>query len=98
MIKNDPPHPSFEQDYAHPTPPDMPAEQLNIQRLCYETFILNPAGQELMAILAERILMVGLGNMKSPKYEMEVLYFEGYKDAIRAMRNMALAHEKIGEM
>lgn len=66
------------------------AEQL--QSLCWEVFIVSPAGKKLMEIYMERFVIPAKFLPTDAAADKLAMYWEGYKDAIRGMKDNGLAH------
>lgn len=66
------------------------AEQL--QSLCWEVFIVSPAGKKLMEIYMDKFVIPSKFLPTDIAAEKLSMYWHGYKDAIRGMKDNGLAH------
>jgi hypothetical protein len=49
-------------------------------RLCYELFEMNPQGKRWMEIVTERWIIPALARPGTPTYQLDVMFWEGYKE------------------
>ena len=65
---------------------------LEFDRLCYEALELSASGKALMKILDDRILIPSLANKGTPTYQIDVIWADGFKDAVRLLKKCVIAH------
>lgn len=63
-----------------------------MQRLCCEIFISNPSGKRLYEILTEKYLLPAKFSPIDNNAVNLAFYWEGFKAAIRGLKEHALAH------
>lgn len=68
-------------------------EFVEFDKLCHLVFG-TPDGQHLMKELEKRFLINSLCSPNVPNYQTLVIYTEGFRDAIRQLRNSVLSHEQ----
>lgn len=71
---------------------DPTAQQMG--RLCYEVFIVNKEGKELLKKLEENILSSASIKPNDPGASSASLYWAGYNDSIKTLRFYAKEHQK----
>ena len=69
-------------------------ELQELQRLCYEVFIVSTHGKQLYETLAEKYLVPAMLSPYDANAERLCMYWEGFKAAIRGLRDNGLAHVK----
>lgn len=67
---------------------------ISLDKLCYETFVMNDHGKKFLETVIERFLMPPLADRNSADYPMKVIWGEGFKDFIRMIRQHIIAHEQ----
>lgn len=70
------------------------AKAIEFERLCYEIFIISPEGKKLWELLVERHLVPSQVVPSHPQAMQLSIYFEGFREAIRGLMNMAKAHQE----
>jgi hypothetical protein len=68
--------------------------QHELDRLCFDVFIASNDGSKLWELLEKRFLLPPMCAPHSPTFKQEVIYFEGFKQAIRALMSMAKDHQQ----
>lgn len=67
---------------------------IELSRLHYELFEMNPAGKRCLELWIERYVMPALVNRGQPTYQLDVLWQEGFKDAFRMIRNTIFTYKQ----
>ena len=65
-----------------------------LQSLCWEVFIVSAAGKKLMEIYMEKFVMPSKFSPTDISADKLAMYWHGYKDAIRSMKDNAIAYMK----
>lgn len=68
-------------------------ESTELTRLCYEVFITTKDGRRLFELLEQTHVLPGKVHPSDPHAAQLTLYWEGYKEAIRALMGQAIQHE-----
>jgi hypothetical protein len=69
-------------------------EVVEIDKLCYFVFEANEDGKRLLEAFTERFLIPGFINPASPGVEHAAIYYEGFKEAFRMIRNCVNSHKQ----
>lgn len=67
-------------------------EAMEIQRLCYALFIINPDGAMLLNLLREQFMHRSIYGPNTTNPEATAMYWEGFRDAFRSLGNLANTH------
>ena len=67
---------------------------MELERLCYEVFVISKEGQKLYKHLEERHLIPSQVVPSHPQAMQLAMYFEGFREAIRGLKGMALVHQQ----
>jgi len=68
-------------------------EKVELERLCYEVFHINPDGMKLFEILKERFVVPALFSVADPNATNFAIYWEGFKEGIRGPWSLGLNHK-----
>ncbi len=71
-------------------------EMEELQRLCWEVFVGNPNGKRLYEILTEKYLLPAKFSPVDANATNLAFYWEGFKAAIRGLKDNALVHVRKG--
>jgi hypothetical protein len=63
-------------------------------KLCYELFEINPQGKRWLEIVTERWLIPALARPGTPTYQLDVMFWEGYKDFGRMLLLALQTHKQ----
>lgn len=69
-------------------------ELIELDKLCFELFAMNPQGKRFMEIATEKYLLYALVQKGNPTYQIDVLWQEGFKDAFRMLLMAVKSHEQ----
>jgi len=64
-----------------------------LERLCWLCFEDNKHGKELLSELEKRYVYPQLARQGSDSFATSVTYYEGFKQAIRMLRNLSESHK-----
>lgn len=68
-------------------------EALEMDKLCYFVFSTEE-GRRLMSEIVDRFLMPGFIHPNAPNIEYAAIYYEGFKEGFRMLRNCIKSHEQ----
>ncbi len=71
-------------------------DTFELQRLCYEVFIVSANGKKLYELLQEKHLIPAKFAPNDPYAPTLAMYWEGFKAAIRGLRDNGIVHMKRG--
>jgi hypothetical protein len=66
---------------------------LLLDKLCYLTFE-SEEGKALMQEIEKRFLLPSLAQRGNNDFAMSCVYYEGFKDAFRLLRNSCISHKQ----
>ncbi len=67
---------------------------VELDKLCYEVFEKFEPGKKFLEIAKERWLIPALADKRSPTYNTEVTWAEGFKEFIRFILSCVIAHKQ----
>jgi hypothetical protein len=67
---------------------------IEMERLCYEVFIISKEGQKLYEHLIEKYLIPSQVSPAHPQGMQIAMYFEGFKAGLRSLMDMARIHQQ----
>jgi|GEM_PF-1978850 hypothetical protein len=62
--------------------------------LCYRIFECTEDGKNLMKMFEDNFIYPGLANPASNSFQIDLIRFEGYKDAFRQMKNACIFYKQ----
>lgn len=68
-------------------------EAIELDKLCYYVFSTED-GKKFLNEVTERFLIPGFINPQSPNLGESAIYYEGFKEAFRMIRNCLRSHEQ----
>jgi len=72
-------------------------ESQTLAKLCYEVFQVNNYGKDLMKMLEEMYIYSSQVRLMSAHPAEDALYWAGYTDLIKHLRNFSNEHKKVIE-
>ncbi len=66
--------------------------EVELQRLCYETFHAFPEGKKLYEFLRDKYLLQACFVPNDPQAHQLAMYWEGFKEAIRGIHQLGAVH------
>jgi hypothetical protein len=87
-------HPTGMEEQAKKMHEEMMRARTEMERICYEVLEVNPDGQNLWKKIEEQFLIPNLCSPRSASFKEEVIYFEGFREAFRHIKALALNHKK----
>lgn len=67
-------------------------ELVEFDRLCYELFMISEQGKRFIELLLERYIIPPLVRQDNPQYSTACVWAEGFKEALRMIRQSAISH------
>ena len=67
---------------------------MELERLCYEVFVISAEGKKLYQHLQDKYLIPTQVVPSHPQAMQLAMYFEGFREAIRGLLNMARVHQQ----
>jgi hypothetical protein len=68
-------------------------EAIELDKLCYYVFSTED-GKKFLQEVTERFLIPGFIHPQAPNMEQAAIYYEGFKEAFRMIRNCIRSHEQ----
>lgn len=68
-------------------------EGLQFDKLCH-LVLSTPDGRHFMEEIEKRFLIPALCNPASPTFQIQAMYFEGFKEAFRMLKGVVLSHDQ----
>lgn len=65
-----------------------------IARICYEFFLMSNDGKKLWELLEAKYIMGNNVNPLLPNSEITAMYWTGFTDALKFLKQQALAHRQ----
>lgn len=69
-------------------------EVIEFDKLCFELFEINPQGKRFLEIVKEKYLMYALVGRGTPTYPTDIIWQEGFKDALRMLVMSVISHQQ----
>jgi hypothetical protein len=69
-------------------------DTFEVQRLCYEVFIVSANGKKLYEMMQDKYLLPAKFSPSDPNANQLSMYWEGFRAAIRGLKDNALIHMK----
>lgn len=69
-------------------------EFVQFDKLCYEVFEMSEVGKKFIEYVRECYLIPSLVENSNPKYDLAVVYAEGFKEAFRLIIRNILSHKQ----
>lgn len=69
-------------------------EIIEFDKLTFEIFEMTEAGRKWMQIVTENYLIPGLAKPGTPTYQIDVMWWDGFKEFGRTIRNAIKSHQQ----
>lgn len=69
-------------------------ELQEISRICYEFFLMSHDGKKLWELLEDKYIMGNNVNPMLPNSEIIAMYWTGFTDCLKFLRQQGLAHKQ----
>ena len=99
FLKVENPYEDYEKSVANNLKSKHSQDMMKVQRLCYQVFECTDDGKQLYKELEAKFLLQSLYNPIQPEASNLALYWEGFRDCIRSIKQMCEMHgQMIKEM
>jgi hypothetical protein len=93
-LKVENPYEEYEKSQANNLKNKHSQDMLKVQRLCYQVFNTDD-GKELYKELESKFLLQSLYNPIQPEASNLAMYWEGFRDCIRSIKQMCDMHAQM---
>jgi hypothetical protein len=69
------------------------ANQIELDRLCFEVFVANETGRKLMEVIKSRYIHTATPFKIGPDYKYACIYYEGLRQAYRGLEELAMSYK-----